>query len=60
LGLWHRYRGDPHARGGPITRDELIAKALPIEKQFFALAERHVNHAANDVGNLARALFVHH
>ena len=58
--LWHRYRGDPHARGAPITRDQLIAKALPIEKQFFALAEGHVNHANNDVGNLARALFVHH
>ena len=58
--LWHRARGDPHTRGGPITRDQLIAKALPIEKRFFALAERHVNHADHAVGNLARALFVHH
>ena len=58
--LWHRYRGDPHTRGGPITRDQLIAKALPIEKAFFALGERYVNAAAADVSNLARALFIHH
>ena len=58
--LWHRFRADPPVRGAPITRLELIAKALPIEKKFFALAERSVNAADNDVGNLARALFVHH
>ena len=38
----------------------MIANALPIEKRFFALAERHVNHVDHDVSNLARALFVHH
>lgn len=58
--LWHRCRGDPHARGAPLTRAQLIAKVLPIEKQFFALAERYVNAADGDVSNLARALFVHH
>jgi transposase len=58
--LWHRFHGDPHARGAPLTRPELIAKAFPIEKKFFALAERYVNAANTDVGNLARALFVHH
>jgi transposase len=58
--LWRRFRGDPHARGAPLTRQELIAKAFPIEKKFFALGERYVNAANNDVGNLARALFVHH
>ena len=47
-------------RGAPITRQALIAKALPIEKKFFALAERSINAADNDVCNLARALFVHH
>jgi transposase len=57
--LWHRYRGDPTARGGPITREQLIAKALPIEKAFFALGDRYVNAANTDVSNLARALFVH-
>ena len=58
--LWHRFRGDPHARGAPLTRAELIAKVLPIEKKFFALAEQFVNAADGDVSNLARALFVHH
>ncbi len=57
---WHRFRGDPQARGGPITRDQLITKTLPIEKKFFALGERHLNAADRDVANLARALFVHH
>jgi hypothetical protein len=57
--LWHRFPGDPHARGAPLTREELIAKTFPIEKKFFALGERYVNAADTDVGNLARALFVH-
>jgi transposase len=58
--LWHRFRGDPRARGGPITREQLMTKALPVEKKFFALGERYVNAADRDVANLARALFVHH
>jgi transposase len=58
--LWHRYRGDPGARGAPLTRAELIARVLPLEKKFFALAERHVNAADDNVRNLARALFEHH
>ena len=36
--LWHRFRGDPRVRGGPITREQLIAKARPLERAFFALA----------------------
>jgi transposase len=58
--LWHRYHGDPRVRGGPITRTQLIAKALPVEKAFFSLGQRYVNAADTDVSNLARALFVHH
>jgi transposase len=58
--VWHRFHGDPHARGAPLTREALIAKAFPIEKKFFALGERYVNAANTDVGNLARALFIHH
>jgi hypothetical protein len=27
--LWHRFRGDPAARGSPLTRAELISKVLP-------------------------------
>ena len=57
---WHRCRGDPHARGTPLTRAQLIAQTLRVEKQFFALAERHVNATDAAVSNLARALFVHH
>ena len=58
--LWHRFRGAPHIRGAPLTRAALIATVLPIEKRFFALAERHVNAADAAVSNLARALFEHH
>ncbi len=58
--LWHRFRGDPHVRGAPLTRAQLIAKVLPVEKQFFALATRYVNAADAEVSNLARALFMHH
>jgi len=57
--LWHRYRRDPTARGAPLTRPELIAKALPIEKAFFRLGERYLDAASADVRNLAYALFVH-
>jgi len=57
--LWHRFRGDPEARGSPLTRAELIAKALPIEKRLFALGERHLTAANADVRNLARAFFMH-
>lgn len=58
--LWRRFRGDPHVRGAPLTRAQLIAKVWPIEKRFFALARRYVNAADADVSNLARALFLHH
>jgi transposase len=58
--LWHRFRGDVATRGAPLTRAQLIAKVLPIERRFFALAERHVNGADVEVSNLARALFRHH
>ena len=57
--LWHRFRGNPTVRGGPLTRHELILKALPIEKAFFRLAERHLEAPGKDVRNLAFALFVH-
>jgi transposase len=57
--LWHRFRGDPAARGAPLTRQEVIAKALPIEKAFFRLGERYLDAASADVRNLAYALFVH-
>jgi transposase len=58
--VWYRFRADPHVRGAPLTRAQLIANVRPIEKRFFALAERHVNAVDADVSNLARALFIHH
>jgi hypothetical protein len=58
--LWYRYRGDPAARGTPITRAQLIDKVLPLERTLFALAERHVDSSQKDVRNLATALFTHH
>jgi transposase len=51
--LWHRFRGD-HAR-----RPELIRKSIPLQKKFFALADRHVNSDDAEVRNMARALFFH-
>lgn len=57
--LWHRFRGDPAARGAPLTRAELITKVWPMEKRLFALGERHLNAPNADVRNLARAFFVH-
>jgi hypothetical protein len=32
--LWHRFRGDPRVRGGPLTRVQLIAKARPLESHL--------------------------
>jgi transposase len=58
--LWYRFRGDPAARGGPLTRAQLIDKVIPLQKTFFALGERHLDSATKDVRNLATALFVHH
>jgi len=58
--LWHRFRaGGPHVRYGPITRQQLIQKSIPLEKKFCALAERYLDSEDKDVRNLATALLVH-
>jgi transposase len=57
--LWHRFRGDPAARGAPLTRAQLLEQVLPIEKNLFALGTRHLNAPNDDVRNLARAFFLH-
>ena len=57
--LWHRFRAGPGVRYGPVTREQLIAKSIPLEKKFFALAERHVDSRDKDVRNLALALMKH-
>lgn len=57
--LWHRFRDGPGVRYGPITREQLIAKSIPLEKQFFALADRYLDSRDKDVANLALALLQH-
>jgi hypothetical protein len=57
--LWHRFRDGPGVRYGPITREQLIAKSIPLEKKFFALADRYVDSRDKDVANLALALLQH-
>lgn len=57
--LWHRFRDGPGVRYGPLTRDQLIEKSIPLEKRFFALADRHLDSRDKDVANLARALLQH-
>jgi transposase len=57
--LWHRFRDGPGVRYGPLTREQLIAKSIPLEKKFFALAERYADSGDKDVRNLALALLKH-
>lgn len=58
--LWHRFRRQTSVRGSPpLTRKQVIEKALPLEKKLFALAEQHLDSKDKDVRNLALALFEH-
>jgi transposase len=57
--LWHRFRDGPGVRYGPITREQLIEKSIPLEKKFFALADRYLDSSDKDVANLALALLLH-
>jgi len=57
--LWHRFRAGPGVRYGPITREQLITKSIPLEKKFFALADRYVDSRDKDVRNLALELLKH-
>jgi transposase len=57
--LWQRFRDGPVVRYGPITRQQLIAKSIPLEKKFFALADRYVESRDKHVANLALALLQH-
>jgi transposase len=54
--LWHRFRAGPGVRYGPVTREELIEKSIPLEKKFFALANGYLDSSDRDVSNLAFAL----
>ena len=55
--LWHRFGADPEVRYGPVTRQQLIETFIPLEKKFFALAERYLDSGDKDVRNLATVLF---
>src|SRR6202041_865380 len=58
--LWHRFRNQTSSRGSPpLTRKQLIKKALPIQKQLFRLAERNLDCEDKEARNLAMALFEH-
>ena len=57
--LWHRFRAGPEVRYGPVTREQLIAKSIPLEKKFLALADRYAESSDKDVRNLALALLKH-
>ena len=58
--LWHRCQGDSRCRGRPLTRAQLVAQVLPLQRRFFRLAEGSLDSPEDDVRNLATALFVHH
>ena len=57
--LWHRLGAGPDIRYGPVTREQLIAKSIPLEKKFFTLADRYADSGDKDVRNLAMALLKH-
>ncbi len=57
--LWHSFRDGPGVRYGPLTREPLIAKSIPLEKKFFALADRYLDSREKYVSNLALALLQH-
>jgi transposase len=50
---------DPASDTVPVTREQLIAKSIPLEKKFFALADRYADSSDKDVRNLAVALLTH-
>jgi hypothetical protein len=51
----YTYRGATHT----TPPGQLIAKSIPLEKKFFALADRYVDSRDKDVRNLALALLKH-
>ena len=56
--LWHRFRAGPEVRYGPVTREQLILKSIPIQKAFFELGRRYLDSRDKDARNLATVLFV--
>jgi transposase len=50
--LWHKFKS------GQIERKQLFSRSLPLQKQFFALADANLDSTDRQVQNLAMALFV--
>ena len=51
--LWRKFKGSL------ITRDQLVQRSIRLQKDWFALAERHLDSEDRAVRNLAIALFQH-
>jgi transposase len=51
--LWHKFQGQL------ITRDQLKGRSIRLQKDWFALAQRHLDSEDAPVRNLAMALFQH-
>ena len=51
--LWHKFKG------GLIDRSQLIARSIPLQKRWFALAGQYLDSDDREVRNLATALFQH-
>ena len=51
--LWRKFQGSL------IDRDQLIARSIPLQKRWFALAEQYLDSDDKEVRNLATALFQH-
>lgn len=51
--LWRKFQGHR------ITRPQLLERSLRLQKDWFALAQRHLDSADRQVRNLATALFQH-
>jgi len=51
--LWRKFQASL------IDRDQLIARSIPLQKRWFALAEQYLDSDDNEVRNLATALFQH-
>ncbi len=51
--LWHKFKG------GLIDRTQLMARSIPLQKRWFALAGQYQDSDDREVRNLATALFQH-
>lgn len=57
--LWHQFRGEAESGKRLLTRQQLLAKSIPIQKKICGLAAAHLDSGDREVRNLATA-FHHH